>query len=87
MANHTSALKRHRQSVKRAARNRANKTRIKNVVKAVRAAVQEKNKETASHALVKAMSVLDSCAGKGAIHWKQAARRISRLSKAVNSIE
>ena len=86
MAHHTSALKRHRQSLKRTARNRANKTRIKNVVKAVRAAVLEKNKESASQALVKAMSVLDSCAGKGTIHWKQAARRISRLSRAVNSI-
>ncbi len=36
MANHASAIKRHKQSVKRNARNRAARTRIKNVVKAVR---------------------------------------------------
>ena len=40
MANHKSAIKRHKQSVKRAARNRTVKTRIKNVVKSVRAAIK-----------------------------------------------
>ena len=35
VANHKSAVKRHKQSVKRAARNRTVKTRIKNVVKSV----------------------------------------------------
>ncbi len=43
MANHKSALKRHRQSLKRRARNRISKTRIKNTVKAVRVAIEEKD--------------------------------------------
>ncbi|HEU6438395.1 30S ribosomal protein S20 [Nitratidesulfovibrio sp.] len=87
MANHKSAIKRHKQSLKRAARNRAAKTRIKNVVKAVRAAVLQKDKDTAAQALTDAMSVLDKAAGKGVIHWKKAARKISRLTKAVGSVE
>lgn len=84
MANHKSALKRHRQSEKRAARNRAQRTRVKNVVKAVRTAIAEKDFDKASEALVKATSVIDKTASKGTIHWKNAARKVSRLSKALN---
>lgn len=86
MANHKSAIKRHKQSEKRAARNRATRTRVKNVIKAVRAAVQQKDRELANTALANAASVLDKAAGKGVIHWKNAARKISRLSKAINAI-
>lgn len=86
MANHKSAVKRHKQSLVRAARNRAARTRVKNVVKQVRAAIQSSDKNAAAQALVAATSVLDKAATKGALHWKKAARKISRLSKAVNSI-
>ncbi len=87
MANHKSAIKRHKQSLKRAGRNRAARTRVKNVIKDVRAAIQSANKEEAAQALTAATSVLSKVAGKGAIHWKKAARRISRLARAVNGIE
>ncbi len=87
MANHKSAIKRHRQSLVRRARNRAMTTRIKNVVKKVRQAVEEKNKEQALVALQTATSVLDRAAGKKVIHARQAARRISRLSIAVNKLD
>lgn len=86
MANHKSAIKRHRQSLKSAARNRAMKTRVRNTVKAVRAAVQLKDKEQAQALLGTASSVLDKAASKGVIHWKNAARNISRLSKAIAEI-
>ena len=87
MANHTSAIKRHKQSVKRNARNRAARTRVKNVVKDVRTAIQNKDKVQAEAALKTAMSTLDKIAGKGVIHWKKAARKVSRLARAVNAIE
>ena len=87
MANHKSALKRHKQSLKKAARNRAARTRVKNAIKAVRAAVLEKNPEKASSAFVNATSILDKTACKGVMHWKTAARKISRLAKAVKIIE
>jgi len=87
VANHASALKRHRQSLKRQARNRAMKTRIKNAVKAVRAAVDQKDTEAAQAAVKNATSVLDKAATKGVIHDRNAARRISRLQQAANKIE
>ena len=86
MANHKSAIKRHKQSLKKAERNRAARTRIKNVVKAVRTAVMNNDSEAASAALLKANSVLDKNAGK-AVHWKNAARKMSRLARAVNAME
>lgn len=86
MANHKSAIKRHRQSLKRATRNRAMKTRVRNTVKAVRTAILQKDKDQAQALLGTANSVLDKAAGKGVIHWRKAARSISRLSKAVAEI-
>lgn len=84
MANHKSAIKRHKQSLRNAARNRTVKTRIKNVVKAVRAAIKSNDQENAAQQLRTATSVLDKAATKGVIHWKKAARKISRLAKALN---
>ncbi|MBU1004131.1 MAG: 30S ribosomal protein S20 [Proteobacteria bacterium] len=86
MANHKSAVKRHSQSLKRNERNRAVRTRIKNVVKAVRQAVEVKDMEMAQAALKTATTILDKAATKKVIHWRQAARRISRLNLAVNKI-
>ena len=86
MANHKSAIKRHKQSLARALRNRAARTRVKNAVKSVRAAIQEKDKSKADSALITATSVLAKASGKGAIHWRKAARKISRLARAVNAI-
>ena len=87
MANHKSAIKRHKQSQKRNARNRAARTRVKNVVKSVRAAIQSNDKAAAEVALIQVNSTLDKAAGKGVIHWKKATRKISRLSRAVNSMD
>lgn len=86
MANHTSALKRHRQSLKRQARNKAVKTRIKNSVKAVRQALAEKDSAKATIALATASSVLDKAASNKVIHWKKAGRCIARLQAAINKV-
>lgn len=86
MANHKSALKRHRQSLAANARNRAAKTRIKNAIKDVRHAIQNEDKEAALQALRKASSVMDKAGSKKILHWRTAARKISRLNKAVNAL-
>ncbi len=86
MANHKSALKRHRQSLVARARNRSAKTQVKNVIKAVRAAIELKDTVAAQAALKEATAVLDSAASKKIIHWKTAARKVSRLNLAVNKI-
>lgn len=87
MANHKSAIKRHKQSEKRNAMNRAAKTRIRNVVKDVRAAIKDNDAEKAQQMLSAAASTLNKAAGKGVLHWKNAARKVSRLTKAVNAVK
>lgn len=84
MANHKSAIKRHKQSIKRTARNRAVKTRIKNVIKSVYTAITSNEYEKAEQLLITATSTIDKAAKKGVIHWKKAARKVSRLTKSLN---
>ncbi|MDR3357543.1 MAG: 30S ribosomal protein S20 [Desulfovibrio sp.] len=86
MAYHKSAVKRHKQSLNRAVRNKAARTRVKNAVKAVRAAVQNKDRADAESLLSTAASALAKAAGKRAIHRRKAARTLSRLTKAVNTV-
>ena len=86
MANYKSAIKRARQNEKRRLRNKSSKTRIKNIVKDVRLAVSEKSNETALAKLDIAKSIIDNTAKKGVIHRKTASRKISRLSRLVNTI-
>ncbi len=86
MANHKSALKRVRQNENRRMRNRVLKTRIKNVIKEVRQMVSEQSSEKALKSLDLAKSVIDKAAKKGAVHQRTAARKISRISKLVNTI-
>lgn len=86
MANHKSALKRARQNDIRRLRNKASKTRVKNLVKEVRAAAGESSPDKASAKLKLAKSTIAKAAKKGAIHKRTAARKISRLDKLVNSL-
>jgi small subunit ribosomal protein S20 len=86
MANHKSAIKKMRQDEVRRLRNKAYKTRLKNVVKTVESAISEQNKEAAEKALQEAIPVIDSIASKGVIHKNKAARKKSRLSRKVNAI-
>lgn len=87
MANHKSALKRSRQNDIRRLRNKASKTRVKNLVKDVRvAAAGESSAEEAAARLKLAKSSIAKAAKKGAIHKRTAARKISRLDKLVNSL-
>jgi small subunit ribosomal protein S20 len=86
LANHKSALKRHRQSLKARERNRMMKTRVKNAVKAVRTAIESQDKEAVAVALKNATVILDKAGSKKVIHWRAAARKISRLSQAANKI-
>ena len=87
MARHLSAMKRARQNKKRRVRNQARKTRVKNVVRDVRQAVAQNNLEGAEVALQKAVPIIAQVAGKGTLHWRTAARKISRLTKQVNTLK
>ena len=86
MANHKSAIKRAKQNEGRNIRNKSNRTRVKNVIKAVRGAVEEKSQEKAQVTLATAIPVIRKAANKGAIHPKNASRKISRLTRQVNAL-
>jgi small subunit ribosomal protein S20 len=86
VANHPSAEKRNRQRITRTARNRAVSSNVRTLVKAVRTAVENKDKAAAKEALKKAVSALDVGAQKNVVHTKAAARTISRLAAAVHKL-
>jgi small subunit ribosomal protein S20 len=83
---HASAQKRARQSLKHKARNQHNLSTMRSAMKKVRTAVAAKNKEAAAQALKIAVPVIAKTAVKGSTHRRTAARYISRLTLAVNSL-
>lgn len=85
MANHKSAIKRHKQSEKRRLRNAAVKTAIKSQVKKVRTAADGGDASEAENQLKRAVTLLDRAVTKGVLHRNNASRRISRLTTAVNA--
>jgi len=86
LANHKSAIKRNKQNAIRSARNTHIRSTMRTFVKQVRTAVAEGDAENARAALDKAVPFIDKAASKGVIHKATASRKISRLSKLVNSI-
>lgn len=72
MANHKSAVKRHKQSEKRNDRNRAAKAKTRTLTKAAVASGSKTDISAAESAIAK-------IAAKGIIHKKNAARKISRM--------
>lgn len=86
MANHKSSVKRIRQTIVKAERNRFYRTRLKNIVKAVSSAVEAGNKEEATEAFKVANKQIHKFVSKGVLKRETAARKVSRLNKAVNAI-
>jgi len=85
VANHKSALKRARQNEVRRMRNKDVKTRVKGVVKEIRLAADGNDTNVAKERLTVAKSIIDKAAKKGVLHRNTASRKISRLTKLVNS--
>jgi len=86
MANHKSAKKRIKQTIKKTERNRFYRTRIKNITKAVITAVEAKDVEKAQEALKVANKKLHSYVSKGILKKNTAARKVSRLNKLVKEL-
>ena len=83
MADHKSAFKRARQNKERQLRNNSKKTRIKNIVKALEAAIAEKSPAEVQEHMRLAQKAIAKTAAKGTIHKRTASRNISRLSRKV----
>lgn len=82
MANHKSAAKRARQTVKRNELNRARRSKVRSLAKAVEVEAT-KDVSAAKTALRAAESALARAAGRGTLHKRTAARKTSRLAKRV----
>lgn len=86
MANIKSAKKRILVNRTKYERNKAIRSAVKTAIKKVDAAVAAKDKEAAAAALLNATSVIDKATTKGVYHKNNAARKVSRLAKAVNAL-
>ena len=83
MASHESALKAHRQNVKRRDHNRQLRTRLRGALRDIRAAIDTDDPAGVKDALRSTISLVDKMAGKGLIHRNTAGRYKSRLATRV----
>ena len=86
MARHKSAIKRHRQNLKRRDRNISKDSAVKTIIKQVREKIAENNVENAKIVLANATKVIDKAVSNGTLHRNNASRKISRLTMAVNKL-
>ena len=86
MANIKSAKKRILVNQTKAARNKSIRSEVKTSIKKVEAAVAEKDKTAAQAALKEAIATISKAGTKGVYHKNNVSRKVSRLSRIVNSI-
>ena len=82
---HPSAEKRHRQSLKRAERNRVVRTRARSLAKTAAETIATSTDEAkAREALKLATSVLNKAVSSGTIHRNTVRRKVARLSASLH---
>lgn len=86
MANIKSAKKRILVAEKRTARNKSIRSKVKTAIRKVDAAIAANDKAAAQEALKNAVSELDKATKKGVYHKNTCARKVSRLTLAVNKL-
>ena len=85
MANTKSAQKQNRQMIKRRARNASANSALKTKVRKFRETLEGGDVAKTGTDLLAAVKAIAKAGSKGLIHKSQAARRISRLSKAAHA--
>ncbi|HLI21425.1 MAG TPA: 30S ribosomal protein S20 [Stellaceae bacterium] len=86
MANHPSAEKRNRQTQRRTEVNRARMSRIRSYVKKVETAIAAGDKNAAKQAYADAAPEMQRGIGKGVVHQRTVARKLSRLSARIKAL-
>jgi small subunit ribosomal protein S20 len=81
-----SVLKRARQSLRRAAINQANSTRVRTLIKRTRAALARGEPAAAGNLLKTTLAAIDHAIGKGVLHENTGNRYKSRLTLAYNAL-
>ena len=84
MANIKRAKKRIKVSKKAAERNKVEKSKVKMYIKKVETLAKAGNKAEAEKTLKEATKAIDMAKSKGIYHKNNAARKVSRIQKAVN---
>jgi small subunit ribosomal protein S20 len=84
VANTKSAEKQNRQMIKHRARNTRVSSTLRTQVRKAREAIEKGDAAVSKTEVHEAIRQIAKAASKGVIHKSQAARRISRLSKAAN---
>ncbi|HYD48726.1 MAG TPA: 30S ribosomal protein S20 [Terriglobales bacterium] len=83
---HKSAIKRHRQNLKQAARNRSIRSRVRSAIRSLRETIEGSDGPKALAELPLTMKTIDKAATKGVLHRNTAARYVSRLRKQVAAL-
>lgn len=86
MANHVSSLKRARQTERKTTVNRANKSRVRSSLRALREALQAGDASAVTTQYRATVSALDKSVQKGILHKNTASRYKSRLSARVKAV-
>ena len=86
MANHVSALKRVRQTKRKTAVNRGNKSRIRGSLRLLREALLKGDAAAAAEQYRSTVSALDKSVQKGILHKNTASRYKSRLNARVKAL-
>ena len=86
MANHVSSLKRARQTVTRTEVNRANRSRVRTSLRAMREALAKGDAKAASEQYRSTVSILDKSIQKGVLHANTVSRYKSRLNARLKTL-
>ncbi len=86
MANHVSSLKRARQTETRTAVNRANRSRVRTSLRALREALTKGDAKAAQEQYKETVSTLDKSVQKGVFHQNTVSRYKSRLNARVKAL-
>ncbi|MGB7293510.1 MAG: 30S ribosomal protein S20 [Thermodesulfobacteriota bacterium] len=81
-----SAIKRHRQDLKRRSRNMNTRSKLRTLAKSINSALDANDVAKAQEILRVAMAEFDKAGSKGVIHKGTASRNISRFSKKVYNL-
>ena len=86
MANHVSSLKRARQTERKTAVNRANRSRVRGALRELREALAKGDVKAAQAQFRSTVSTLDKSAKKGVLHSNTVSRYKSRLNARLKAL-
>jgi len=86
LAIHPSAIKRHRQSLNKRARNIETKSKLRTLIRKARQAVEANNRDDAQSQIRAVSKALGKAVSKGIIKRNTASRWLSRLSSSTRQI-